>query len=1270
MAALSDREIKKALADLARLITVAGILKVTNIEPSSSGGETDGDIVYNAATHNLWIFNQGSYVVANPKVFLVRYEITRTSPGASTLSSTQWQTDVLAAASANEGITYSNLGNIAYGSVFTIVYNIDGVITKVSGKLTDVDGVDTWVDPGEIIDGDLTVTGTLAAQKLILDGTIFEPEVATDALTIKTDGIEADLVAFKADTFEEFTNVGTGLTELAVKTDGIQADQVAFKDTVFESQRNVADTLDLLSVKDQGIDAELLKLSTDIFEGQNADADGRTDLAIKSDGIQADLIAFKDTVFESQRNVADTLDLLSIKDAGIEADLIAFKDDTFTEFTNVGTGLNELAVKTDGIQADQVAFKDTVFESQRNVADTLDVLAIKDNGIQADQIAFKADVFDTFDNVGDDLQELTIKQQAITAQLLASNAVDVAKVTYGATGNTFEQNSDFTYTTTTRTATATLQIGGILHTEVIDATLGTDGNITISTTTDSANIAQTVLRDDTQNPIIEFSAGNVSTTAYFLVNTVAGSGEAGTTTLIRYAKYLPGQVPTAPSQEDGKQYPWYTSPDLVAGSYTHSTVRQGRLTSTPKQTVTDFDFSGSGGGSYQSSREEIASLTVSSGANSATTTSETIGVITTSVSGDTGSAVETFDYRNKIKYRGGYVYFTDENNNLKRTNDSFSTISSYNDSDYLIERFDEDDSGNIVAVTVDGTVLSATSAPFTNSNVSVIEGFDFAGVGDILWDSTEGLFILSGNVNEHFDETYIRKIYTSPDASTWTERFTVTLDGYTNSDRYENIENVNGRFYATNNIDALLITSDNALDWEMVDIGDAQQAATVVYNGANYYTSLSVSYSPTVGSIGISTDGITFTELEGEIGLSSDARGELLYSSSLNLFALQSGTGIYTSPDALNWTLRETLTASVSTNNKDIIFDGTNYLVKDGSLIILKSTDLINWSNAITFGSLGRVSLTLPLPNDETQAISLYLDSGLSTAAEVAGAIVEEFNNVVLSLYTVDDYWTAANSAGTITFTQKEVFEYTTSLFFSVNNSASSNIVAGSITTTTTPSLVANTPSSIEFTQDGVTITTVTFDSAIIGSALGDQIQTELNADSNFPYTVSGTGLTRVFTSKSNENLSDLILVLSDGHSSGNIEGNITVSVTQQGRGTTVPTAGTTASVITITKTGGERNGTATTALGSGETIVSQLSKITQLAETLHTTVIPSGSNTLRLIAIEQAAVVYTVNITDGAVPTGDPSVTESIGVVGEDEEVTFLQAIWSNPANTGVNVI
>ena len=117
----------------------------------------------------------------------------------------------------------------------------------------------------------LVVNGTLNANKLIIDGEIFEVD-ANKKLSIKTNGIQADLVAFKDDTFEKFTNVDNGLDELSIKTDGIQADQVAFKADTFEKFTNV----------DNGLD----------------------ELSIKTDGIQADQVAFKASVFESQSNVA------------------------------------------------------------------------------------------------------------------------------------------------------------------------------------------------------------------------------------------------------------------------------------------------------------------------------------------------------------------------------------------------------------------------------------------------------------------------------------------------------------------------------------------------------------------------------------------------------------------------------------------------------------------------------------------------------------------------------------------------------------------------------------------------------------------------------------------------------------------------------------------------------------------------------------------------------------------------------------------------------
>jgi len=81
---------------------------------------------------------------------------------APALNSATWIADALTAVSAFTGRPYSNQKEFGYGTVVVIVY--DDV--KLAGKLKSVGGVDTWVAPGQLVDGDLIVDGSINANHI------------------------------------------------------------------------------------------------------------------------------------------------------------------------------------------------------------------------------------------------------------------------------------------------------------------------------------------------------------------------------------------------------------------------------------------------------------------------------------------------------------------------------------------------------------------------------------------------------------------------------------------------------------------------------------------------------------------------------------------------------------------------------------------------------------------------------------------------------------------------------------------------------------------------------------------------------------------------------------------------------------------------------------------------------------------------------------------------------------------------------------------------
>ena len=197
---------------------------------------------------------------------------------------------------------------------------------------------------------------------------------------------------------------------------------------------------------------------------------------------------------------------------------------------------------------------------------------------------------------------------------------------------------------------------------------------------------------------------------------------------------------------------------------------------------------------------------------------------------------------------------------------------------------------------------------------------------------------------------------------------------------------------------------------------------------------------------------------------------------------------------------------------------------------------------------------------------------------------------------------------------------------------------------------------------------------SLSGTSLVDDMATTLNADSNFGYTVTGTGLTRTFTSKLDENLDDLTVAGSNGGNNdtivGDVNGKVSVSKTQDGSdGSTDQIAGSVASVLTITKSGGERNGSDTVTLISGSTVISQFSAIQTAAETLFLRVETVDGDTLRFTSIEQEIVTITLSIAAGTNVAGNASVSSTTTRTGIDPSITIQGDAWSTPVNTGRQV-
>ncbi len=103
---------------------------------------------------------------------------TKTGFTRPTLNDAQWRADVLLAATAFTGLTYSLHTELGFGAVVVITYD-DG---KLYGILKDVGGVETWQVPADVVDGDLVVDGSITTNQ-IATNTITASNIAAGTIT-------------------------------------------------------------------------------------------------------------------------------------------------------------------------------------------------------------------------------------------------------------------------------------------------------------------------------------------------------------------------------------------------------------------------------------------------------------------------------------------------------------------------------------------------------------------------------------------------------------------------------------------------------------------------------------------------------------------------------------------------------------------------------------------------------------------------------------------------------------------------------------------------------------------------------------------------------------------------------------------------------------------------------------------------------------------------------------------------------------------------------
>lgn len=103
---------------------------------------------------------------------------TKSGSNKPVLNDATWQADVLLAATAFTGLSYSTHTELGFGATVVITYD-DG---KLFGTLKEVVGVGTWVAPSEFVDGDLVVDGTITTDHIAAN-TITASNIAASTIT-------------------------------------------------------------------------------------------------------------------------------------------------------------------------------------------------------------------------------------------------------------------------------------------------------------------------------------------------------------------------------------------------------------------------------------------------------------------------------------------------------------------------------------------------------------------------------------------------------------------------------------------------------------------------------------------------------------------------------------------------------------------------------------------------------------------------------------------------------------------------------------------------------------------------------------------------------------------------------------------------------------------------------------------------------------------------------------------------------------------------------